>query len=107
MTKRVASTGTPLARYWEFLQRTIASSADDALRSGRDARPARSTRDQAVNEEIATAWAEGWDYFDVVLFSMEQNALIMMDRANKTDDQHSPVREVLLLVWSAATLTVH
>jgi hypothetical protein len=98
---------SPSAAYWDRLVEVTPTSANDGLKHAAAARGTRAARDMKVRTEIAAGWPDGWTYFDAVLYAMEQNTLVMMKRSNETTDSYTPVRESLLLLQSAATVTVH
>jgi hypothetical protein len=93
--------------YWQFLETHRASSAADAMRTASASRDRRQIRDERIRDEIDSQWSAGWDYFDAVIFGMEQNGLAMLKRSGDTQDGHSPVRDALTLLHSSATMTLH
>jgi hypothetical protein len=48
----------------------------------------------------------GWRHYDAVLLAMEQNGIAMADRHEAVKDEQSPVREAILLLHAASTLTI-
>jgi hypothetical protein len=93
--------------YWQVLQSSSISAADDAFRVAEASRGSREERDRKIAEKVASDWRDGWRYFDAVIFAMEQNGLAMLDRSGKVEDGYSPVRDALMLLHCSATHTLH
>lgn len=63
-----------------------------------------SVRTVAIKER----YTEAWDCFDAVIFSMQQNGLLMLQRMDEAgEDDHSDVRTALSLIHSSATVILY
>ncbi len=94
-----------LRREKAFIFGTAPKLAGDFLRAGRETRMSRASKDASVAEDIAHVWARGWTVLDAVINAMEQSSALMFTRSEVLDD-HADVREALLLLQSATTLTL-
>jgi hypothetical protein len=60
-----------------------------------------------LRSDIREQNAQAWDYFDAVIYSMQQNGLIILQRMDEVgEDNHSDSREALCLLHSGATITL-
>ena len=63
---------------------------------------------QRLRRNIKEKYTEAWDCFDAIIFSMQQDALIMLRRMDDIgEDDHSDVRTALSLIHSSATVTLY
>jgi hypothetical protein len=79
--------------------------AEDFLQLGRQNRASRELKEADIAGRIAHIWARGWTVFDAVISAMEQSAAMMFTRTEIEDD-YAPIREALMLIQSASTLTL-
>ena len=97
-------TMTP-ARFQRLISQQSSAVADNILTLSKED-GARGTYRQLRNE-IREENAEAWDYFDAVVFSMQQNGLMMLRRMDEIgEDDHSDPRTALSLIHSSATVTL-
>lgn len=81
--------------------------ANDILAQSKDHVKQQETYQQ-LRRNIKGKYAEAWDCFDAIIFSMQQNALIMLRRMDDvSEDDHSEVRTALSLIHSSATVTLY
>lgn len=92
------------AEAYQLLLRETDSAAWDTLRLARDSRPRRDAQRRELCEGIGSRWTVGWDYWDAVTFALQQNGLHLLKRSAIEDD-HSKMREALLLLHCSATVT--
>jgi len=63
---------------------------------------------QRLRRNIKEKYTEAWDCFDAIVFSMQQNGLLMLERMDEVgEDDHSDVRTALSLIHSSATVTLY
>jgi len=98
-------TMTP-ARFQRLIRQKSRAMADDILAISKQDERRRETFRQLRND-IREQNTEAWDYFDAVIYSMQQNGLIMLQRMDEVgEDDHSDSRTALSLVHAGATLTL-
>jgi hypothetical protein len=97
-------TMTP-ARFQRLISQQSSALADDILAQSKEDEAQQETYRQ-LRHDIREENAEAWDYFDAVVFSMQQNGLIMLRRMDEVgEDDHSDPRTALSLIHSSATVT--
>ncbi len=81
--------------------------ADDILAASRNHTKQQETY-QRLRRDIKERYVEAWDCFDAVIFSMQQNGLLMLQRMDEAgEDDHSDVRTALSLIHSSATVILY
>lgn len=94
------------ARFQRLISQQSSEVADNILILSKEDETQRETYQQ-LREEIRQENAEAWDYFDAVVFSMQQNGLIMLRRMDEIgEDEYSDPRTALSLIHSSATVTL-
>lgn len=78
--------------------------AREILQLAREAQARTTSLNNAIQSEIYAQWSEGWEFFDGVVYAIQQNGIMLLKRADDLDDEHSPMREALCLIHSAACL---
>lgn len=66
----------------------------------------RRSKQDAMRQEIRERHPEGWLDLDAIVFSMQQNGLMMLKRADEVEDAHSEMRDALCLLQCSATLVL-
>lgn len=95
------------ARFQRMLSQESRGVADDILAASKNHRKQQETY-QRLRQDIKERYAEAWDCFDAVIFSMQQNGLLMLQRMDEAgEDDHSDVRTALSLIHSSATVTLY
>jgi hypothetical protein len=63
---------------------------------------------ERLRRSIREKYGEAWNCFDAVIFSMQQNGLLMLRRMDEVgEDDHSDVRTALSIIHSSATVTLY
>jgi hypothetical protein len=94
-------------RFERLLSQKSNEIANDILAQSKDHVKQQETYQQ-LRGNIKQKYPEAWDCFDAVIFSMQQNALIMLQRMdNVGEDDYSDVRTALSLIHSSATVTLY
>ena len=95
------------ARFQRMLSQKSSDVADDILALSKDHVKQQETY-QRLRRNIKAKYTNGWDCFDAVIFSMQQNGLVMLQRMDAVgEDDHSDARTALSLVHSSATVTLY
>lgn len=95
------------ARFQRMLSQESSSVADDILAQSKNHVKQRETYQQ-LRQNIKEKYTEAWDCFDAVIFSMQQNGLLMLRRMDEVgEDDHSDARTALALIHSSATVTLY
>jgi hypothetical protein len=95
------------ARFQRMLSQESSGVADDILALSRDHIKQQETY-QRLRRNIRAKYTEAWDCFDAVIFSMQQNGLLMLRRIDEVgEDDHSDARTALSLIHSSATVTLY
>ena len=94
-------------RFQRLIIQRSSDVADDILAQSKD-HPKQQETHQQLRRNIKDKYAEAWDCFDAVIFSMQQNGLLMLGRMDEVgEDDHSDVRTALSLIHSSATVTLY
>lgn len=95
------------ARFKRLISQEASGVADDILALSKNNVKQQETYRQ-LRRNIQKKYAEAWDCFDAVIFSMQQNGLLMLQRMDEVgEDDHSEVRTALSLINSSATVTLY
>lgn len=96
------------ASEWEEWLSDLAPGMADIVREGStEALTKRAARDSKLAATIRNGHATQFDAIDQIVFGMEQAAVQMLDRIGFVkEDDHTPVRSALVLLQSAATMTI-
>jgi hypothetical protein len=95
------------ARFQRMLSQGSSRVAEDILVASKRHVKQQETY-QRLRRDIREKYAEGWDCFDAVIFSMQQNGLLMLQRMDEVgEDDHSDTRTALSLIHSSATVTLY
>jgi hypothetical protein len=98
-----AVTMTP-ARFQRMLSQQSRAMANDILAMSKENESQREAY-RRLRNDIRDENAEAWDYFDAVIYSMQQNGLLMLRRMDDVgEDGHSDSRTALSLIHGSATL---
>lgn len=99
----LSSTMTP-ARFQRLIRQHSRGMADDILAMSKEDESQRELY-RKLRNDIREENAEGWDYFDAVIFSMQQNGLLMLRRMDEVgEDDHSDSRSALSVIHASATV---
>ncbi|MEU1250666.1 DUF5677 domain-containing protein [Micromonospora arida] len=60
-----------------------------------------------MRAEIYDRWVQGWEYFDAVIYAMQQNGVLLLQRDDEVEDDHSEVRRALSLIHSSGTIVLY
>jgi len=85
--------------------------ASDVFKLASAGRSKELQRDESVREKILQEWAQGWEYYDAVLYSARQMALVLAERSDRTraefvKDEHDASRSALCLIHFAGCQTL-
>ena len=95
------------ARFQRMLSQESGNVADDIFAQSKDHAKQQETY-QRLRRNIKEKYTEAWDCFDAVIFSMQQNGLLMLRRMDEIgEDDHSDARTALSLIHSSATVTLY
>jgi Family of unknown function (DUF5677) len=95
------------ARFQRMLSQESDGIADDILALSKKQVKQQETY-QRLRHNIKEHYSEAWDCFDAIIFSMQQNGLLMLKRMDEVgEDEHSDVRTALSLIHSSATVTLY
>jgi hypothetical protein len=95
------------ARFQRMISQRSDGVANDILALSKDHLKQQETY-QKLRGNIKEKYAEAWDCFNAVIFSMQQNGLLMLRRMDEVgEDDHSDVRTALSLIHSSATVTLY
>lgn len=95
------------ARFQRMLSQKSSDVADDILAQSKDHVKQQESY-QRLRQNIKEKYTEAWDCFDAVIFSMQQNGLLMLQRMDEVgEDDHSDARTALSLIHSSATVTLY
>lgn len=104
--KHAISVTVSPARFQRMIRQKSRAMADDILAMSKDDEVQRETY-RRLRNEIRAENAQAWDYFDAVIFSMQQNGLIMLQRMDEVgEDDHTDSRTALSLIHASATVTL-
>ncbi|MEW2287882.1 DUF5677 domain-containing protein [Streptomyces sp. NPDC047841] len=92
------------AKFMKVIEREAEPHAREILELSREAHVRNSALHSQIESEISNRWARGWEFFDGVVYATQQNGAMLLRRADEADDDHSPMREALALIHSAACL---
>jgi Family of unknown function (DUF5677) len=96
-----------VARFQRMISQESGDVADDILTLSKNHVKQYETYQQ-LRQSIKNKYAEAWECFDAVVFSMQQNGLLMLRRMDEVgEDDHSDVRTALSLIHSSATVTLY
>ena len=95
------------ARFQRMISQESSEVADDILAQSKEHVEQQETY-QRLRQNIKDKYAEAWDCFDAVIFSMQQNGLLMLRRMDEVgEDDHGDARAALSLIHSSATVTLY
>ena len=95
------------ARFQRMLGQESTDVAGDILAAFKNHTKQQETY-QRLRQDIKERYAEAWDCFDAIIFSMQQNGLLMLERMDEAcEDDHSDARTALSLIHSSATVTLY
>jgi len=97
-------TDSESAKFMKLVEHEAEPHARDILRLSREAHARSSTLNSRIESDISNRWAKGWEFFDGVVYATQQDGAMLLQRTDEVDDDHSPMREALALINSAACL---
>lgn len=94
------------ARFERLIIQRSSEAADNILALSKDDDSQRRISRQ-LRDQIRGEYSDAWDCFDAVIFSMQQNGLMMLGRMDEIgEDDQSDTREALSIIHSSATITL-
>jgi hypothetical protein len=95
------------ARFRRILSQESGEVADDILTVSRNNDRQQETY-RLLRQKIQGEYREAWDCFDSIIFAMQQNGLLMLQRMDEVgEDEQSDARTALSLIHSSATVTLY
>ncbi|WP_336113494.1 DUF5677 domain-containing protein [Streptomyces sp. PTD9-10] len=92
------------AKFMKVVELEAEPHAREILELSREAHARSSAHHSHIRDEISARWAKGWELFDGVVYATQQDGALLLKRSHDVDDEHSPMREALALIHSAACL---